>query len=92
MLCGVLSEIRHHTIKSGKNKGENMAYSRLTDLNGSLEFMLFPQNLAKFEHLLIPGKLVQVRINKMPDNESYNASNIIDLEEAFQKQVQQCNS
>ena len=54
--------------------------------------MLFPQNLAKFEHLLIPGKLVQVRMNKMPDGESYSASNVIDLEEAFQKQVQQCSS
>jgi len=54
--------------------------------------MLFPQNLAKYEHLLIPGKLVQVRMNKMPDGESFSASNVIDLEEAFQKQVQQCSS
>jgi len=87
VVCGVLSELRPHAIKSGKYKGMDMMYAKITDLDGSIDVMFFPTTLDKYRELMVDGRVVKARVNKMRDEKTYSVSYLEDAQEAYQEQV-----
>ncbi|MFZ5754445.1 MAG: OB-fold nucleic acid binding domain-containing protein, partial [Bacillota bacterium] len=65
VLAGVITAVRRTVTK----RGETMAYFTLEDLSGSVEALLFPKNLAKFNNLLKTDSpvLVKARLNLQED-------------------------
>jgi DNA polymerase-3 subunit alpha len=65
VLAGIITAVRRSVTK----RGETMAYFTLEDLSGTVEALLFPKNLAKFNDLLKNDSpvLVKARLNLQED-------------------------
>jgi DNA polymerase-3 subunit alpha len=57
----MITKIRHHVTKNGRNAGSKMAVFVLEDLQGSAEAVLFPKTLDQFADMLVEDKIVFVR-------------------------------
>ncbi len=58
-IAGIVTKIRNQVTK----KGEMMRYLELEDLSGSIEVLVFPSLLRKFESILQPDQIVVVEGN-----------------------------
>ncbi|MDD5459852.1 MAG: DNA polymerase III subunit alpha, partial [Phycisphaerae bacterium] len=58
---GMITKIRYHITKNGRNAGSKMAVFVLEDLQGSAEAVLFPKTLNNFADLLVEDKIVFVK-------------------------------
>jgi DNA polymerase III alpha subunit len=65
--CGVIYDIKIHSVKSGKNKGKPMAFAKFVDLTGSIDITIFPDKFEKFHNSIISNKLVKLSMSKMDD-------------------------
>ncbi len=61
IIGGMITRIRTHITKNGRNAGAKMAVIELDDLQGSVEAVLFPRVLSKFSELLQPDAVVFVK-------------------------------
>lgn len=58
--------------KNGKNKGSEMSFLTLTDNTGSLDsIVLFPEQYAKYKHILFPNNVVILKGARSRDNNSF---------------------
>jgi DNA polymerase-3 subunit alpha len=61
---GEFIEIKHHTIKSGKNKGKKMGFATLAYESNNYDCTFFRDKYNKYQDLLVPGNVVLVRGRK----------------------------
>ena len=54
---GIINEVKLITTK----KAEQMAFVKISDLNDSIEIVVFPKTLAQFKELLVPDKIVAIK-------------------------------
>lgn len=76
-LAGLITSIRRSVTK----KGETMAYLVLEDLSGSIEALLFPKNMTKYNSFLqkdLPV-LLKARVNMQEDNPKLFIESIMEL-------------
>ena len=55
---GLISQVRNIAIRNGRSAGKKMAVIHLEDLVGSIEAIVFPDNLAEFAPLMKPDTVV----------------------------------
>ncbi|HRY62897.1 MAG TPA: DNA polymerase III subunit alpha, partial [Candidatus Paceibacterota bacterium] len=54
---GIINEVKQITTK----KSEQMAFVKISDLNDSIEIVVFPKTLTQYKNLLVPDKVVAVK-------------------------------
>jgi DNA polymerase-3 subunit alpha len=72
ILGGEIDFINITKTKNGKNKGAEMAFLTLTDNTGSLDsIVLFPEQFAKYKHMLFMGNVVILKGARSRDNNGF---------------------
>lgn len=66
-MCGVLTDVRQHVVKAGKNKGATMAFAKLNDLKGGVNVTIFPRQYDLYKNIIYDNKLVQAKVVRMDD-------------------------
>ncbi len=84
---GMVTKIRRHVIKSGRNAGAKMAVFILEDLQGTVETVLFPETLNKYADLLIEDTIVFVKgkLDFRREKPNLIADELIGLEQVREK-------
>jgi DNA polymerase III alpha subunit len=66
-VCGVLTDVRLHAVKSGKSKGQMMAFAKFNDLKGMVNMTIFPRQYAMYKDMIYDNKLIQAKVIRMDD-------------------------
>ncbi|MEE8169700.1 MAG: DNA polymerase III subunit alpha, partial [Phycisphaerae bacterium] len=84
VLGGMISRVRFVTTKSGRNAGSKLALATFEDLTGSIEAIVFSEELARYQSLVAPEKLVFLRgrIDKKREQPSLRVGEVIPLDDA----------
>ncbi len=80
---GMISRIRTMVTKSGRNAGSKLAVLVFEDLTGSIEAVVYSEELEKFRDLVGPDRLVFLRgrVDKRREDPSLRVQDVIALEE-----------
>ncbi|MBN2445679.1 MAG: hypothetical protein JXO22_03075, partial [Phycisphaerae bacterium] len=86
-LGGLISKLRTVPIRSGRNAGKKIVIAMFEDFAGSVEAVIFSEQLAQFQHLLKPDAVVFIdgSVDRRREEASVRVSNIVPIEEARQK-------
>jgi DNA polymerase-3 subunit alpha len=84
---GMITKIRQHITKKGRNAGSKMGVFVLEDLQGTAEVVLFPESFSKNAELITEDRVVFVKgkVDKKRENPNIIADDIIPIEEAAEK-------
>jgi len=87
VIGGMITKIRSHLTKTGRNAGSKMAVFTLEDLQGSVEVVMFPDVLNKYGSLLLKDTVVFVkgRLDFRREKPNILAVELISLEEVTEK-------
>lgn len=87
IIGGMVTKIRQHITKNGRNAGSKMAVFVLEDLQGETEVVLFTETLEKFGDLLVNDKVVFVKgkVDRRREKPNVFADELISLENATEK-------
>jgi DNA polymerase-3 subunit alpha len=93
VIGGMVTRIRYHITKKGRNAGSKMAVFILEDLQGTAEVVLFAEVLKKFENLLIEDAVIFVKgtVDHRREKPNIFASELIELEQATEKLATKVN-
>jgi DNA polymerase-3 subunit alpha len=83
VLGGMISRIRTVTTKSGRNAGSKMAILTFEDLSGSVEAVVFSEDLEKHRELVRPDAIVFLRgqVDRRREEPSLRVSEVLSFEE-----------
>ncbi|MHC4212559.1 MAG: DNA polymerase III subunit alpha, partial [Planctomycetota bacterium] len=89
VIGGMITRIRTHVTKSGRNAGSKMAVFVLEDLQGEVEVVLFSDALNNFATLLVPDTIVFVKgkVDQSRTKPNIRASELITIEHADENLV-----
>jgi DNA polymerase-3 subunit alpha len=84
VLGGMVTGLRTVKTRTGRNAGQMMGLVTIEDLQGKVEAVLFPGELAKFRPLLVPDKVVFVEgeVDRKREEPSLRVSKIVAEEDA----------
>jgi DNA polymerase III subunit alpha len=84
---GMVTKIRYHLTKKGRNAGAKMAVFVLEDLQGHTEVVLFPETLNKFADYMVEDGVVFVKgkVDCRREKPNVFAEELISLEEVTDK-------
>ncbi|MBK8270905.1 MAG: DNA polymerase III subunit alpha [Planctomycetes bacterium] len=87
VLGGMISKVRMVTTKQGRNAGSKLAVMTFEDLSGSIEAVVFSEELEKFRSLVAPDNVVYLRgtVDKKREDPSLRVNEIIAYEDAAEK-------
>lgn len=87
VIGGMVTKIRYHLTKKGRNAGAKMAVFILEDLQGQAEVVMFPGTLKKFADTVAEDKVVFVRgkIDCKREKPNIFAEELIALEQVTEK-------
>jgi DNA polymerase-3 subunit alpha len=83
VLGGMISRLRMMTTKTGKNAGSKMAILTFEDLSGSIEAVVYSEDLEKHRDLIGPDQLVYLRgrLDRRREEPNLKVSDVYSLEE-----------
>lgn len=83
VLGGIISRIRMVTTKSGRNAGSKIAILTFEDLSGSLEAIVFSEQLQEYRDLIAPDKIVFLsgEVDRKREEPAIRVSEVIPFEE-----------
>jgi len=89
VIGGMITRIRHHITKRGRNAGSKMAVFVLEDLHGQVEAVLFPERLKRFSDKLVEDKVVFVKgtLDFRREKPNIKVNELVLLEEASSKLI-----
>lgn len=64
IIAGEITEMKHHTIKSGYNKGKKMGFANLYYDQNSWDCTIFREKYEKYKNILKEGNVIMVRGRK----------------------------
>lgn len=84
VLGGMITRMRTVITKGGRRPGAKMGIVVVEDLTGSIEAVLFPDDLERFRPLIAPDKVVFFRgqVDRRREQPSLRVSEVLPLEEA----------
>ncbi len=87
VIGGMVTRIRYHTTKRGRNAGAKMAVFILEDLQGEAEVVLFPETLNRFSERLVEDSVVFVKgkVDRRREKPNIFVEELIALDEATEK-------
>ncbi len=87
VLGGMISRLRFTVTRNGRNAGSKLAVLAFEDLSGSIEAVVYGEELERHRDLIAPDKLVFLRgrIDKRRETPNVKVSEILSLEEAPHK-------
>ncbi len=87
VIGGMVTRVRYHTTKRGRNAGARMAVFVLEDLQGEAEVVLFPETLNKFSDKVVEDSVVFVKgkVDRRREKPNVFVEELIGLEEAAEK-------
>jgi DNA polymerase-3 subunit alpha len=87
VIGGMVTRVRYHITKRGRNAGSKMAVFILEDLQGEAEVVLFPSTLNKFSEMVVEDRIVFVRgkVDRRREKPNIFVEELIGLEEATDK-------
>jgi DNA polymerase-3 subunit alpha len=87
VIGGMVTRIRYHTTKRGRNAGARMAVFVLEDLQGEAEVVLFPETLNRFSAKLVEDSVVFVKgkLDRRRERPNIFVEELITLDEAPEK-------
>ncbi|MFA7485795.1 MAG: OB-fold nucleic acid binding domain-containing protein, partial [Phycisphaerae bacterium] len=87
IIGGMVTKIRQHITKKGKNAGSKMAVFVLEDLQGETEVVLFAEALEKYGEFIVNDRVVFVKgkVDRRREKPNIFADEIISLEQATGK-------
>jgi DNA polymerase-3 subunit alpha len=89
----MISKVRYHLTRKGRNAGSKMAVIILEDLQGQVEVVMFPAVLSKFAGFIVKDKVVFVKgkVDCRRENPNIFAEELINLEEVTEKLAAKVN-
>lgn len=86
-LGGMISKIRMVTTKNGRNAGSKLAVLTFEDLSGSIEAVVFSEELEKFRALVTPDSVVFLKgsVDKKREEPSLRVGEVIAFDDAAEK-------
>jgi len=90
ILGGMITKIRTVLTKGGRRPGSKMGIVTLEDLSGSIEVVLFPDDLAKYRPLIAADRLAFFRgqVDRRREDPGLRVSEVIPIEEATTRLAQ----
>jgi len=90
ILGGMITRIRTVLTKGGRKPGSKMGIVTLEDLSGSIEAVLFPDDLAEYRLLIAADRLVFFRgqVDRRREEPGLRVSEVIPIEEATTRLAQ----
>jgi DNA polymerase-3 subunit alpha len=87
VIGGMVTRVRYHITKRGRNAGAKMAVFILEDLQGEAEVVLFPETLNKFSDKVIEDSVVFVKgkVDRRREKPNIFVEELIELDEATEK-------
>jgi DNA polymerase-3 subunit alpha len=87
VLGGMISKMRTVVAKTGRSAGRRMGIVTLEDLQGQVEVILFPNDLERYQPLLVPESVAFFRgqVDRRRQEPSVRVSDVIPLEEADER-------
>ncbi|HWL93694.1 MAG TPA: DNA polymerase III subunit alpha, partial [Phycisphaerae bacterium] len=87
VLGGMISKVRMVTTKNGRNAGSKLAVLSFEDLSGSIEAVVFSEELEKFRGSIVPDSVVFLRgsVDKRREEPSLRVSEVIAFDDAAEK-------
>jgi len=87
VLGGMISRVRMVTTKSGRNAGSKLAVLTFEDLTGSIEAIVFSEELSKYRDLIAPDRIVFLsgEVDRKREEPALRVSEVLPLEEGQQK-------
>lgn len=71
ILAAQIEDIRQYPVKSGKNKGKNMAFLKLLDVTGKADAAVFTEALEKYKNVLFEGNTLMFRGNRKDSSKGF---------------------
>ncbi len=86
VLGGMVSSVRLVDAKSGRNSGKRMGVVMFEDLSGRTEAVVFPTQLAEFQHLLVPDAILFLSgsVDRRREEPSLRVSDVVTHDRAVQ--------
>ena len=80
---GMISRLRMVTTKSGRNAGSKLAVLMFEDLTGSIEAIVYSEELEKYRDLIGPDRLVFLRgkVDRRREDPTLRVSEVLSIEE-----------
>jgi len=93
VIGGMISKVRYHLTRKGRNAGSKMAVIILEDLQGQVEVVMFPAVLSKFTDFVIKDKVIFVkgRVDCRREKPNIFAEELINIEEVTEKLAAKVN-
>jgi DNA polymerase-3 subunit alpha len=87
VIGGMVTRVRYHTTKRGRNAGARMAVFVLEDLQGEAEVVLFPETLNKFSAKLVEDRVVFVKgkVDRRREKPNVFVEELIALDDATER-------
>jgi DNA polymerase-3 subunit alpha len=87
VLGGMITRIRTVVTKAGRNPGAKMGIVALEDLTGSIEVVLFPDDLEKYRPLLGADRLALIcgQVDRRREEPSVRVSEVIPVDQAIER-------
>ncbi len=87
LVGGMISKVRMVTTKNGRNAGSKLAVMTFEDLSGSIEAVVFSEELEKYRDWVVPDKLLFLRgsVDKKREEPSLRTVEMIPFEQAGEK-------
>ncbi|MBX3396280.1 MAG: DNA polymerase III subunit alpha [Phycisphaerae bacterium] len=87
VLGGMISKVRMVPTKAGRNPGSKLAVLTFEDLSGSIEAVVFSEQLDRFRGLVAPDRVVFLRgtVDKKREEPSLRVNEILAFEDATEK-------
>ena len=87
VLGGMISKMRTVVTKTGRSAGRRMGIVTLEDLQGQVEVILFPNDLERYQPLLVPESVAFFRgqVDRRRQEPSVRVSDVVPLEEADER-------
>ncbi len=83
---GMVSTLRTVLSKNGRNAGRKLGIITLEDLQGRIEAVVFPNELVKFQSLLVPDAIVFIvgTVDRKREDPSIRVTNVVDKKDAVE--------
>jgi len=87
IIGGIISRMRYCVTKSGRSAGARMAMFTLEDLNGSVDGVIFPNDLARYDELMQTDRMVFLRgmVDFRREDPSIRVSEVYDMTRAVEE-------
>ncbi len=87
VIGGMVTRVRYHVTKKGRNAGAKMAVFVLEDLQGEVEVVLFPSTLEEYSEYVANDKIVfvQGKVDRRREKPNIFAEELISLEDVTEK-------